>query len=71
MKEIEWPDGGPTLLKPTASASQAKFVALAESDQELQVLLLSVWCLAAKRKAGYNRNDTVPYSDNCVFHRVI
>ncbi|KAE9039563.1 hypothetical protein PR001_g7463 [Phytophthora rubi] len=52
MKEIEWQEGGPILLKPTISASQAKFVALAESDQELQVQLSSVCCLAAKRKAG-------------------
>ncbi|GMF58038.1 unnamed protein product [Phytophthora fragariaefolia] len=52
MKEIEWPDDGPILLKPTAGATQAKFVALAEGDAELAVQLESVWHLAAKRKAG-------------------
>ncbi|GMF44143.1 unnamed protein product [Phytophthora fragariaefolia] len=35
MKEIEWPGDGPILLKPTAGATQAKFVALAEGDAEL------------------------------------
>ncbi|KAE9234098.1 hypothetical protein PF005_g2039 [Phytophthora fragariae] len=52
VKEIEWPGGAPILLKTTMSASQAKFVMLAGSDQELLVQLTSVWCLAAKRKMG-------------------
>ncbi|KAE9037866.1 hypothetical protein PR002_g6335 [Phytophthora rubi] len=52
VKEIEWPEGAPILLKPTIGASQAKFVMLVESDQELLVQLTSVWCLAAKREMG-------------------
>ncbi|KAE8999317.1 hypothetical protein PF005_g15607 [Phytophthora fragariae] len=52
MKEIEWPDDEPILLKPTAGATQAKFVVLAEGDAELAVQLESVWHLAAKRKTG-------------------
>ncbi|KAF4047397.1 hypothetical protein GN244_ATG00101 [Phytophthora infestans] len=53
LKKIEWAEDGPILLKPTISASQAKFVALAESDKELLVQLSSVWSLAAKRKTGF------------------
>ncbi|ETK91359.1 hypothetical protein L915_05028, partial [Phytophthora nicotianae] len=53
LKEIEWSETGPILLKPTNSASQAKFAPLAESDEELAVQLASTWNLTAKRKNGY------------------
>ncbi|ETP15753.1 hypothetical protein, variant [Phytophthora nicotianae CJ01A1] len=52
LKEIEWSETGPILLKPTNSASQAKFAPLAESDEELAVQLASTWNLTAKRKNG-------------------
>ncbi|KAE9297442.1 hypothetical protein PF008_g23745 [Phytophthora fragariae] len=52
VKVIEWQEGSPILLKSTISASQAKFVMLAEPNQELLVQLTSGWFLAAKRKMG-------------------
>ncbi|ETI45980.1 hypothetical protein, variant 2 [Phytophthora nicotianae] len=52
LKEIEWSETGPILLKPTNSASQAKFAPLTESDEELAVQLASTWNLTAKRKNG-------------------
>ncbi|ETO69784.1 hypothetical protein F444_13686 [Phytophthora nicotianae P1976] len=52
LEEIEWPETGPILLKLTNSASRAKFVTLAKSDEELAAQLASTWKLAAKQKNG-------------------
>ncbi|OWY94038.1 hypothetical protein PHMEG_00036354, partial [Phytophthora megakarya] len=56
-----WPVAGPILLKPTASATQAKFIALAESDEELTVQLSTAWSLASKRKTGQAEFKLEPY----------
>lgn len=52
LKEVVWSDTNPIMVKPTQTASQAKYEELAESDAGLTLQLQQIWSRAARRKSG-------------------